>query len=132
MDTSQILSTEPGWELSPYSVLFSSEIGSLSDIAYYICLFYKDKVCLFILSYLFGHPVAYGVPRPGIRSEPQLRPMPQLGQRQILYAGPGIKPLCGVAEMLPILLCHSRNSFFTLNFNFFLLRSFPMLSAQLL
>ena len=30
------------------------------------------------LSFIFGHPTTYGVPRPGIRSEPQLQPKPQL------------------------------------------------------
>ena len=40
--------------------------------------------CLFV----FGLPTAYGIPRPGIRSEPQLWPTPQLQQHQIL------NPLC--------------------------------------
>ena len=34
--------------------------------------------------FFFGLPVAYGVPGPGIRSEPQLQPVPQLQQYQIL------------------------------------------------
>ena len=34
--------------------------------------------------FLFGHPAAYGVPRPGIRSELQLQPKPQLWQHRIL------------------------------------------------
>ena len=33
----------------------------------------------YLFIYLFfGHPAAYGVPRPGIRSEPKLQPNPQL------------------------------------------------------
>ena len=62
--------------------------------------------------FFFGHPVAYGVPRPGIRSNPQLRPMPQLQELKSLNhcAGPGIQSASQCPEMLPILLCHSRNS----------------------
>ena len=42
----------------------------------------------FFLFLFFGHPAAYGVPRPGIRSKPLFCPMPQLQQRWIL------NPLC--------------------------------------
>ena len=38
--------------------------------------------------FFFGHPMAYGVPGPGIRSKPQLQPKPQLWQCWIL------NPLC--------------------------------------
>ena len=38
----------------------------------------------FFLSFFFGCPVAYGVPRSGIRSKPQLQPTPWLCQCQIL------------------------------------------------
>ena len=55
---------------------------------------------------LFGLPVAYGVPGPGIRSEPHLRPKLQLQQRWIL------NPLCwaGDPTCIPALLrcCQSR------------------------
>ena len=37
-----------------------------------------------IYLFIFGHPVAYEVPRPGIRSEAQLWPKLQLWQRRIL------------------------------------------------
>ena len=42
----------------------------------------------------FGHPMAYGIPRPGIRSELQLRAMPQLYNAGSLTrcAGVGIEP----------------------------------------
>ena len=43
--------------------------------------------------FLLGHPVAYGVPRTGIRSKPQLQTMPQLWQRQIL------NPLCWAGDL---------------------------------
>ena len=36
--------------------------------------------------FFFGRLAAYGVPGPGIRSKPQLRPKPQLCQRGILKA----------------------------------------------
>ena len=40
----------------------------------------------FIYLFLFfGRPAAYGVPRPGIRSEPQFRPMLQVLKQQILF-----------------------------------------------
>ena len=39
-------------------------------------------VVVVIVFFFFGHPGAYAVPRPGIRSEPQLRPTQQLWQRQ--------------------------------------------------
>ena len=43
--------------------------------------------------FFFGCSVAYGVSRPGIRSKPQFRPMPQLGQCRSLTrcAGPEIE-----------------------------------------
>ena len=41
----------------------------------------------------FGHPKAYGVPRPGIRSQPELQPTSQVWERWILnplaWAGDG-------------------------------------------
>ena len=53
------------------------------------------KISFFLSFFSFGRPVAYGVPRPGIRSEPQLQPKPQLQQHWTLNprAGPGIKPV---------------------------------------
>ena len=55
----------------------------------------KKKIFLFF----FGHPAAFGVPLPGIRSEPQLWPEPQLWQHQILH------PLCGARDWacIPVL-----------------------------
>ena len=61
------------------------------------------------LFFFFCRPVSYGVPRPGIRSEPQM------WQCQILYATvPGQElNLCpGSAETPLIPLHHNRNSFF--------------------
>ena len=70
--------------------------------------------CFFFFSF-FGHPMAYGVLGPGIRSEPQLWPMLHLWQCQPLLPamlGQGLSPYPGTAEKLPILLCHSGNSMF--------------------
>jgi len=38
------------------------------------CQIKEGLFCLFVfcLFFIFGRPAAYGVPRPGIRSEPQL------------------------------------------------------------
>ena len=44
----------------------------------------KVLVSLSLSFFFFGHPVAYGFPRSGIKSEPQLWPMMQLWQQQIL------------------------------------------------
>ena len=46
------------------------------------------QVYILIFFFFFGHPMVYGVPGPGIRSEPQLWPKPQVWQCQIL------NPLC--------------------------------------
>ena len=54
---------------------FSTMINSID-----FCIKNSMFVCLFH----FGHSVAYGVPRPGIRSKPQSQPKPQLRQHQIL------------------------------------------------
>ena len=43
----------------------------------------QDWLIAFLSSF-FGHPLAYGVPRPGTEPEPQLQPMLQLPQCQIL------------------------------------------------
>ena len=53
----------------------------------------SHRLSFFSFSF-FGHPWAYGVPGPEIRPELQLRPTPQLWQRQILNPQhkPGIKP----------------------------------------
>ena len=65
---------------------------------------------MFVLVYLlvcFGCPTAYGVPGPGIRSEPRLGSVGSFNQ--LCQAGESnLSP--GATEMLPILLCHSRNS----------------------
>ena len=64
--------------------------------------------------FFFGHPMAYGVSRPGIRSKVHLWPMPQLQQCQILnlpcWAGTNLRP--SDPEMPLIFLCHSRNTSF--------------------
>ena len=67
---------------------------------------------LFFLFFFFGLPVAYGIPRPGIRSELQLQTMPQLQQCVSLIhcAGLGSNLHPGTPEMPPIPLQHSRTS----------------------
>ena len=60
----------------------------------------------------FGRPAACGVPKPGIRSEPQLQPMSQLWQRQIfeptlLGRGSNLRP--EAAETPLFLLCCDGN-----------------------
>ena len=49
---------------------------------------------LFSFFLLFDCPVAYGVPRPGINSKPQLQPKPQLleGQNLTHCSEPGMEP----------------------------------------
>ena len=44
-------------------------------------------IFFFFFFFFFGHPVAYGAPGPGIRSEPQPRIKSQLRQRGILNVG---------------------------------------------
>ena len=70
-------------------------------------------VFIFVFISFFGHPKAHGVPRPGLRSQPQLPPVPQLQQRQILsptVPGQGSNLHPSTAEPPPIPLCHSRAS----------------------
>ena len=57
--------------------------------------------------------MAYGAPRPGIRSEPQLQTKLQLWQRQILKHTVlvwGLNLYPGAVNMGPILLCHIGNT----------------------
>ena len=66
------------------------------------------RASLFFFS-IYGCCFAYGVPRPGIRTEMQLQPKPQLQLRQIL------NPQCQTGHrtrvpVLPETLCHSGNS----------------------
>ena len=60
----------------------------------------------------FGCPTAYGVPRPGIRSELQLRPKPQLQQSGPLThrTRPETELRPRAPRKTPIPLRHSRNS----------------------
>ena len=53
-----------------------------------------ESTSLFFFSFLFGHPMAYAVPGPGIRTELQLQPTPQLQQRWIL------NPLCRARDRI--------------------------------
>ena len=39
----------------------------------------RDHSCFFFF-FFFDHPAVYGIPRPGMRSEPQLQPTPKLQQ----------------------------------------------------
>ena len=60
----------------------------------------------------FGCLKAYGVQGPGIRSEPKLRPTPQLQQHRILnpLCQARIEPASQTPKTLSIPLCHSMNS----------------------
>ena len=61
--------------------LFNATLGQLVYLATRHLFFFS-----------FGCPAAYGVPRPGIRSEPQLQLMPQ-PDHLTHCAGPGIEPV---------------------------------------
>ena len=61
----------------------------------------------FLLFSFFGRPEAYGVPRPGIRSKPQLQPMLDPWPT-VLGGALNLPP--SAAETPPILLHHSGNS----------------------
>ena len=54
---------------------------------------------LYFYFFFFGCPTPYGVPGPGIRSEPQLWPMSQLQQYQIVF-----NPPCGAGDWTCILV----------------------------
>ena len=71
-----------------------------------------DNPCriAFVFVY-FCHSMAYGISRPGIRSEPQLQLMPQLQQCWILKrARLGIGPVSQHSRDAVITLCHSGKS----------------------
>ena len=92
-----------GGRLAPHDSIFellSFCFCSLSCHLIWSCLF----------SPFFGYPAAYGVPRPGIRSELQLGPKPQLRQHQILNPlhRQRIKPVSQCSQNG----CHSGNSCF--------------------
>ena len=103
-----------------YGLARDIDYSSLSYMVCCLCILYiivcicslnlGDCLILFIYLFLFlffSCPTVYGVPGPGIRSEPQLR------QHRILYPtvpGQGLNLHLGTAETLPIPLCHSRNS----------------------
>ena len=70
-----------------------------------------DFFLFFLFFFFFCLPVAYGIPRPGIRSELQLQPMPQLQQCQILnllHWESNLCPCCYRDTSIP--LWHNGNS----------------------
>ena len=79
---------------------------------------YTDTLVSFLFFFfLFGRPAAYGVPRAGIRSEPQLQPPPQLWQHQILNSqhGLGIEPASQCCRDIADPIGQSRNSLVSLS-----------------
>ena len=68
------------------------------------------KHASFFCFVLFCHPTAYRVPRPGIRSEPQLQPMPQLRHHWILnpLCWTGGLNLCSRALEMPLIPLYHR------------------------
>ena len=68
----------------------------------------------FLFLQFFGHTMAYEAPGLGIRSNPQLQPMPQMQQHSLSPTVPGqgstLHP--NTPEMLPIPLYHSGNPHF--------------------
>ena len=95
------------WFSFSYIILWGSEgvRGGWCTIAFFFFFFS-----------IFGLPAAYEVPRPGIRSELQLWPMPQLWQ--LTAPGQGSVLCLGTAETAPIPLCHSGNCLMYLFFLF--------------
>ena len=74
------------------------------------------------------HPQHVEVPRPGVKSKPQLQPMPQLQQYQILktLSGPGIKPVLPQRQHWILnSLHHSRNSVYFIAIKK-IVREFPL------
>ena len=82
------------------SCVFSVRVHHINSCVYinsHFChLFVKSRKMMtspyFFFFSFFGRPTAYGVPRPGIRFEPQLQTKPQPWQRQIL------NPLCRAGD----------------------------------
>ena len=74
-------------------------------------------VFLTLFFFFFGRPMAYEAPRPGISSEPQLRPKPQLQHHWILNPGQescdGLNLCPSVLNILLIPLHRSGNSCFS-------------------
>ena len=71
--------------LEVFLVFFNERV--YLDYLHYHYLKQKQKQVLkiaFLFFHFLAHPVAYGVPRPGIRSKLQLRSVPQLWQCWIL------------------------------------------------
>ena len=100
--------TLSGWfvPVTDYCGLFPSNMLLLQE---YSCLRQaigrlEENVNFCIYIYI-GHPAAYGAPGPGIRSEPQLLPMPQLWQCQIP------NPLCWARDQtyIPALPRHCQS-----------------------
>ena len=61
-------------------------MGSIPGLGTSTCCEYGQKKCSKdFFFFLFGHPAAHGVPRPGIRSKPPLRPKLQLRHRRMWH-----------------------------------------------
>ena len=94
--------------------------SNLSHLAYMLSIHVVTNGRISLVFFFFGCPVAYRVPWPGIRSESQLWPKPQLRQWQIL------KWLCWAGDQtcVPVLqdtavLHHNGNSRISFFFFFF-------------
>ena len=58
------------WPIENFLGKFTNLMVLTSCLFLFVCLFFIFVIFVFFL--FFGHPKAYGVPRSGIRSEPQL------------------------------------------------------------
>ena len=76
------------------SALFPSQHILFVQVKLVLECFLHFLFIFFIIFFFFGRPMAYGVPGPGIRSEPQVQPMLRCSIARSLThcAGPGIKP----------------------------------------
>ena len=90
------------WLVTVFGDLISLALWVISE--YVIGLVEAELVFFFVFLFSFGRPLASGVPEPGIRSQPQLRPTLQLRQGCLLspaVLGQGLNRHPGTAEMLP-------------------------------
>ena len=91
------------WALYSLLLFHVSIFVPLSTIFFFITVF---------TFFFFGCPAAYGILKPGIKSELRSQPTAQMWQHWILeHTMPGRRPdlHAGTAEIPPIPLCHCRN-----------------------